>query len=174
MQSTFRVLHALDVLALQNEIQQYHLNYESIPDYTNKLEDTQAKAERPNNPITDAALVIIAMSAMLITKQFPQVNEDWEELDVSQRTWARWKSTYFAAAKKATIKKKAAGRKDQFGAAHSATPPLEEDTKRDNQTLGLAALDRYFENLTAAVTNEKSVLEELVKNSPPSPPATRR
>ena len=37
-------LHTLDVLALQNEMQQYHLNGEGIPEYVNTLEDAQDKA----------------------------------------------------------------------------------------------------------------------------------
>ena len=45
-----------------------------------------------------------------------------------------------------------------------APAPLGGDTEGNNQPMGLAALDGYFENLTAASTNEKAVLEELVTN----------
>ena len=38
------------------------------------------------------------------------------------------------------------------------------DTAGKNQPMGLAALDRYFDNLAAAAANEKAVLEELVTN----------
>ena len=41
LQETCRVLHALDVRALRNEMQQYHLNSEGIPDYINELEYAQ-------------------------------------------------------------------------------------------------------------------------------------
>ena len=105
---------------------------------------------------------------MLSMEQFPYANKDWEEIDVYQRMGKRRKQTYRAAANKAPIKKKAADRKDQFWAAHTATPPLGDDTMGNttgnNQPMGLASLNRYFDNLVAAATIEKAVLEELVTN----------
>ena len=62
------------------------------------------------------------MNAMLSTDKFPQSNKDWEDLEVTQRMWARWKTTYHAAEKKADMKKKSARGKYQFGAAHITTP----------------------------------------------------
>ena len=38
------------------------------------------------------------------------------------------------------------------------------NTTGNNQPMGLASLNRYFDNLVAAATNEKAVLEELVTN----------
>ena len=96
-------------------MQRYHFDCEDLPDYINELKDAQDKAERENSPITNAALFIIATNVMLSTEQLTWVNKGWEELDVSQRTWARWKTTYCAAAKKLTIKRKATSGKDQFG-----------------------------------------------------------
>ena len=89
LQSTYGGIHALDILVLQNKTQRYHLDSEGIPEYANKPEDAQAKAEWANNPITNTTLIIIATTPMLITEKFPRANEDWEELDISQRTWAR-------------------------------------------------------------------------------------
>ena len=40
------------------------------------------------------------MNAMLSTDKFPQSNKDWEDLEVTQRMWARWKTTYHAAEKR--------------------------------------------------------------------------
>ena len=57
---------------------------------------------------------------MLVTEQLTRANKDWEELDVVQRTRKRWKTTYFAAAKNAMIKKKSAKGKYHFGSMHSA------------------------------------------------------
>ena len=111
LQVTCGRLYALDVLALQNKMQYYHTNSEGIPEYINKLKDTQSKYERAKNPITDATLVIITTNSLLSTAQYPQANEDWEEPDAHQRTWERWKTTYRTAAKKAAIKNKAAGGK---------------------------------------------------------------
>ena len=82
--------------------------------------------------------------------------------------WSRCKPTYHAAAKKATLKKKSAKVKDQFGDPHSATPlPASVTSVSDPEgttPMGLVALDGCFDNLAVAATNEKSVLEELVIN----------
>ena len=64
-------LHTFDVLTLQNKMQRYHLDSEVISEYINDLKDAQAKAERANNPITKATIIIIATKAMLSTEQFP-------------------------------------------------------------------------------------------------------
>ena len=168
IQATCGGIHALNVLALQNEMQRYHLNSNGILEYINEPEDDQAKIKRANRSITDTTLVIIAINVMLSTKKSPRANEDWEELEVAQRTWARWKPTYCAATKKSVIKKKAAGGKDQFEATHSATPPLIASAPMggDNEgtPIGLSALDGYFDNIAADATNEESVLDELVTN----------
>lgn len=157
-------LHALDILNLQNEMQKYHLEAEGVPEYINLLEDAQKRSKRAGNPVTDATLVVIATNAMLTTEQFPRTNEDWEELDVADRTWLKWKDLYRAAEKKSKIKKKAAGGKDQFGSANAATtenlPPSDSE-----EPMGLASLEGYFDNLAAAAVNEKAVLESLVASN---------
>ena len=76
LQVTCGGLYALGVLKLKNNMQQYQLNSEGTPKYIKNIEDNQAKAERANNPITDATLVIIVTNAMLIMKKLPCANED--------------------------------------------------------------------------------------------------
>ena len=102
-------------------MQHYHIESDRIPEYINKLEDTHAKSERTNNPITDATLVIIATNTMLSTDELTRANEYWEEIDVGQHMWKKRNTTYLAEAKKATIEKKANGGKEQFGSVNSAT-----------------------------------------------------
>ena len=43
--------HALDLLALHNEMQRYHLKVEGIPEYINMLEDAQRQAGRAGHAI---------------------------------------------------------------------------------------------------------------------------
>ena len=87
---------------------------------------TQSKATSDNNPITKAMLFIIATNAILNMEKFLRANEYWEELDAGQHMMKKWKTTYRASAKKATIKKKAIGNKDQFGASHGVMQQPEE------------------------------------------------
>ena len=90
-------------------IQWYPLDSEGIPECINDLKDAQAKAERANNLINDATLVIIATNDMLSTEKLPRSNEYREDLDVAQRTWTRCETTYRTASKDAEIKNKSAG-----------------------------------------------------------------
>ena len=80
---------------------------------------------------------------------------------MSRRTWLKWKEIYRAAAKKSKINLKAAGGKDQFG---SANMTVEEASPPDGE-LGISVLNGYFDNLTAAATNEKAVLDKLVETN---------
>ena len=77
LQATSGVIHALNILTLQNEMQLYHLDSKGIPEYINEPKDDQAKAEQENNPITDTTRVIIATNAMVSTEKFSRVNKDW-------------------------------------------------------------------------------------------------
>ena len=78
--------HALDLLALHNEIQPYHLEVEGIPDYTNMLKDAQKQAGRSGRTITDKTLLLFAITAMLTTEGYPQTNTDWEDQANDQET----------------------------------------------------------------------------------------
>ena len=68
LQVTCGGLHVLNLLAIQNEMQCYHLESWGILEYINEIYYAQSKAERENNPITDAKTVTIATNAMLSTK----------------------------------------------------------------------------------------------------------
>ena len=67
LQSICGGLHAIDVLALQNEMLEYHTDSKGILKYINELEAAQKKSKQGtgNNLITDATLLLIATNAML-------------------------------------------------------------------------------------------------------------
>ena len=71
--------HALDLLALHNEMQLYHLELEGIPEYINMLEDAQKQAGRDGRTIADETILLFATTAMLTTERFPITNDDWED-----------------------------------------------------------------------------------------------
>ena len=163
LQSMCGGLHALDVLALQDQMHNAHKDSEGIPEYINTLEAGRDKAERAGAPITDNMLVIIATKAMLTTEQYPRANETWEELDVVEKTWEAWKTLYRKAAKKAAIKATAASGRDQFGAAHAATESQSEDMNPHMGAAMGATMEGYFDNLAAAAMNDQSTLAEMVR-----------
>ena len=114
-------------------------------------------------------LVIITTNTILITEKLSQPRKYWGELNVRQRMWKKWKTTYCVAEKKARIKKKSDGGKYQFGAAHSemqqpATIKPGVSPARDAHTMSLEVINGYFNKLVAAAANNKLVLEDLVAN----------
>ena len=68
-------LHALDVLALQNDMQCFHLNAKGMPEYINALEDAQKQSRRANHNITNATLFLMATNVMLATQRFQRANK---------------------------------------------------------------------------------------------------
>ena len=68
--------HALDFLALHNEMQRYHLEVEGIPEYINMLEDAQKQAGRSGPTISDETLLLFASTAILTTEKYPQTNKE--------------------------------------------------------------------------------------------------
>ena len=85
LQSISGGFHAIDVLTLQNEMQDYHTDSEVILEYINALKAAQNKSKRGtgNNPITDATLILIATNIMLKTGAHPRTTDKWEDLDAS-------------------------------------------------------------------------------------------
>ena len=83
--------HALDLLALHNEMQRYHLEVEGIPEYINMLEDAQRQAGRAGRAISDETILLFASTAMLTSERFPRANYDWEDRAELDKTWAAWK-----------------------------------------------------------------------------------
>ena len=55
---------------------------------------------------------------MLTTEIFPRTNDDWEDLDESDKTWAKWKAAYKKAHVKARVKAQANEGSVKFGAAN--------------------------------------------------------
>ena len=68
--------HALNLLALHNKMQRYHLKVEGIPEYINMLEDAQRQAGRAGKTIADGKLLLFAITAMLTSKRFLRANDD--------------------------------------------------------------------------------------------------
>ena len=63
--------HALDLLALHNKTQRYHLEVEGIPKYINMLKDAQWQAGRAGRTIADENLLLFASTAMRTSERFP-------------------------------------------------------------------------------------------------------
>ena len=67
--------HALDLLALHNEMHCYHLEVEGIPKYINMLEDAQRQAGLVGHAISENTLLLFASTAMLTSERSPRAND---------------------------------------------------------------------------------------------------
>ena len=79
---------ALDLFALHNEMQRYHLEVEGIPEYINILEDAQRQAGRAGRAISDKTLLLFDLTSMLTSERFPRANDAWEDRAETDKAWA--------------------------------------------------------------------------------------
>ena len=166
--------HASDILRLRHDMEKYHLQEEGIPEYIALLKQAQEQAKRAGkrHAISDDTLVVIASDAMMSTGRFPRTDELWEELEEDAQDWDTWCTMYTTAYSRAQTKRRAAGGRDEFGSAHVASvagrqaveAPLR-NVDEDEAVLDREAMDGYMDNIAAAATNQKELLEQLVENN---------
>ena len=153
-------MHAIDVLALQNEMYEYHKDSEGILEYINALEAAQKKSKRGtvNNLITDATLPLITMDAMLKTGAHPRTTDKWEYLDAYAQTWDAWETAYKTANMKERVRRLATGDNAAHDAIRQNVAPkgtaIDDLVNKDD-------LKYYFDDLAVAAITEKIVLEKL-------------
>ncbi len=118
LRTTCGGLHPIDAVSLINDMNHYFESTNGIPEYINKLEVAQKKAQRANVPIADSTLVAIATASVMASQLYPRTDDAWDDLSPKERTWAKWKTTYTQAYNKALIRKKGTTGTPQFGNAH--------------------------------------------------------
>ena len=160
LQSICGGMHAIDVLVVQNEMQEYHTNSKVIFEYINVLKAAQKKSKRGtgNNTITDTTLLLIATNAMLKTGAHPRTTDNWGDLNTSAQTWDVWKTAYKTANMKERVWRLATGKNAANGAIRQTVAP--QGTAIDD-LFNKDDLEDYFDNLAAAATTEKVVLDQL-------------
>ena len=168
-------LEATDIVELQAAMLHWWAEDPRVPEYINRLEDAQKKATRASLPITDDWLAAIATMSLLSAGSFPKLRIEWDGLAPASKTWAAWKTWALKSQKTMEREQRASGaRGDVFGTAataadtHGIVPKthsfLPTAAGAPSQPL-LADLDRYLDNMAAAVTNEKAVLDTLVSSN---------
>jgi hypothetical protein len=168
-------LHALDMVSLSIQMNQYYEGTPIIPEYIQLLEDAQRKAARASLPVTDQSLVMLASTALLAADTFPRTTEHWEELPQADKTWPAWKAAYLQAHQKRANRLRATGGADNLGRANQATfgifDPGASGIHLRNNAPGaqanqaanfLGSIDNALDNLASAAANNKAVLEQLV------------
>jgi hypothetical protein len=116
------------------------------------------KAARACLPITNQTLTVLASTALLAANTSPCTTEPWGELDPANKTWAAWKTAYFAAHKKRANSLCATEGADYLGRANSA------HTTTLNPGL-LNSINNALNNLASAASNKKAILEQLIASN---------
>ena len=86
--------HAIDLLALQDEMRTMHVSTDTIPQYTAALKKAHLQVARAEMPILDNYLKMVATKVMLSSERFPQDIEDWEDLEKDSKLWKKWCKLY--------------------------------------------------------------------------------
>ena len=102
--------HAIDFLALQDEMRTMHVITDTIPQYIEALEKAHLQAARAEMPIPDNYLMMVATKAMLSSERFPRANKDWKDLKKDSKSWKKWCELYKKADMKETIRIQAGGK----------------------------------------------------------------
>ena len=106
--------HAIDLMALQDEIRTMHVTIETILQYIVVLEKAQLQATRAEMPIPDNYLMMVATKAMLSLERFPQANEDMEDLEKVSKLWMKWCKLYKKSDMKENIRIQAGGKESEI------------------------------------------------------------
>ena len=160
LQSICGGLHAINVLVLQNEMQEYHKDSKGILEYINSLEaaEKKSKCSTGNKPITDETLHLIATNVMLKTGAQLRTTKKWEDLDAAVQTWNVWKTDYKTVDMKERVRLLAMGNNAAHDTLRQTVAPkgatIDNLTSKDD-------LEVCFDNLAAAATMEKVVLAQL-------------
>ena len=70
-----------------------------VPVFINLIKHTQRKEKRAKVESNDSLLVAVASDTVLGKNFYPQECDDWEGLQLTNRTWTNWKTAFIAAHK---------------------------------------------------------------------------
>lgn len=153
-------LHPSELINLPAEMGMYYATSAGIPEYIYALERAQRKLLRGKLPMSDAALLAIASTAVLAAQTYPRVTDDWEARADVDKTWTAWKTVYNAAHLARKRQLLASGGGEPLPLANVATvPPPEGEFDLTNERL-----DGFLDNLANAATQETTVLAKLTEN----------
>ena len=112
-----------------------------------------------NNPITDATPLLIATIAMLKTGAHPRTTDKWEYLNMSAQTQDARKTAYKTVDMMEQVQRLITGENAAHGALRQTVAPqgtaIDDLINKDN-------LKDYLDDLAAAATTKKVVLEKLM------------
>ena len=138
---------------------------EGFARYLEKMKEFQKIAATVDKElINNATLLRMGIEAMHECGLFEKALDEWEEISSSNQNWDVFQFHFQDAEEKFNLKKKIHDKKGGISQANLASEenncaPFEE------QQCEVSTLDACLDNLAAAATQEKDVLEKLVNNN---------
>ena len=159
LRSTYRKLHHLNISELLKEMSSYFDINDGFARYIERMKEAQKIADTVDvNLITDATLLRMGIEAMHDCGLFEKALDEWEELDTAHQNWDEFQTHFQDAEEKYNLKKKIHDKKGNIGQAHAVSTEASPQFDMDN-------MNTYLDNLAAAATQEKNVLDQLVANN---------
>ena len=165
LRKNYRKLHQLNISELLSEMSSYFDINEGFARYLEKMKEAQKIAATVDKDlINNATLLRMGIEAMYECGLFEKALDEWEELSSSNQNWDVFQFHFQDAEEKFNLKKKIHDKKGGLGQANLAS---EENysTPYEEEQFEVSKLDTYLDNLAAAATQEKDVLEKLVNNN---------
>jgi hypothetical protein len=145
-------LHAIDMISLCSNMNQYYVQADGIPQFIVMMEDAQKKAKRAGMPIAEVELAIMTLASILAAQHFPQEVDDWEGLPAINRIWRERKVAFCLAHLKRQHQLQASGVGGPLGSTHAVTPA---------PVATIDQLETALNNLALAAANNTAVLQQL-------------
>ena len=133
--------------------------------YLEKMKEAQKIAATVDKElINNSTLLRMGIEVMCECGLFEKALDEWEEMSMSNQNWDIFQFHFQDTEEKFNLKKKIHNKKDSISEANLV---LEENNYSpfENQHYKASGLDAYLDNLAAAATQEKDVLEKLVNNN---------
>ena len=90
--------------------------------------------------------------------------DEWEEMSSWNQTWDKFQGHFLEAEERFQLKKKIHDKKGGIGQAHAVTEYYK-DVQDEQHDFSYDKMDVYLDNLAAAATQEKNVLDQPVSNN---------
>ena len=137
---------------------------EGFTKYIERMKEAQKTAATVDvNLINDATLLRMGIEAMYQCGLFEKALDEWEDRSNLDQSWEDFINHFQEAEERFNLKKNIHDKKGGIGRANAAVET--EEQVCEYQDYDASNMSTYLDNLAAAATQEKDVLDRLVSNN---------
>lgn len=165
LRETYRKLHQLNISDLLKEMSSYFDINEGFTRHIERMKEAQKTASTIDaNLINGATLLHMGIEAMHECGLFEKALDKWEERTRSHQTWSEFQTHFQEVEEKVNLKKNINDKKGGLGQANAVN---QEGICQPcpSSSIDMTKMDTHLDNLAAAASQEKDVLDQLVANN---------